>query len=64
MYTINTTPAEFAQRILYLDGKPFSLAGLPYMETIMNTANLLIKLQVTEYLQSTVAREKSFLKSA
>ena len=37
MYTINTTPAEFAQRILYLDGKPFSLNGLPYMVTIMNT---------------------------
>lgn len=37
MYTLHTTPAEFAQKILYLDGKPFSLKGLPYMETIMNT---------------------------
>lgn len=36
-YTINTTPANFAQKILYLDGRPFSLKGLPYMETIMNT---------------------------
>ena len=37
MYTIETTPADFAQRILYLDGKPFSLNGLPYMEVILNT---------------------------
>lgn len=36
-FTIETTPANFAQKILYLDGKPFSLKGLPYMETIMNT---------------------------
>lgn len=37
MYTLKTTPANFAQKILYLDGKPFSLRGLPYMVTIMNT---------------------------
>ena len=37
MYTLNTTPADFAQKIIYLDGKPFSLDGLPYMVDIMNT---------------------------
>lgn len=36
-YKISTTPADFAQKIIYLDGKPFSLNGLPYMVTIMNT---------------------------
>ena len=34
---IQATPAGFAQRILYLDGKPFSMKGLPFMVTIMNT---------------------------
>lgn len=35
--TIDTSPADFAQKILYLDGKPFSMKGLPFMVTIMNT---------------------------
>ena len=37
MYTLETSPSDFSQKILYLDGKPFSLDGLPYMVTIMNT---------------------------
>ena len=37
MYTLRTTPADFAQKVIYLDGKPFSLAGLPSMVDILNT---------------------------
>lgn len=36
-YTIETTPADFAQKLLYLDGKPISFDGMPYMKTIINT---------------------------
>lgn len=35
-HTIEITRAEYAQRMLYLDGKPFSVAPVPYMIPILN----------------------------
>lgn len=36
MHTINISRADFAQKILYLDGKPFTLKHLPYLIPILN----------------------------
>lgn len=37
MLKLSTKPSDFAQKLIYLDGKPFSLKGLPYMVDIMDT---------------------------
>lgn len=37
LYNISTTPAKFAESLIYLDGKPLSFNGMNYMRTIINT---------------------------